>query len=173
MNVINFSGGGPETDPANDAMNETVHNTALAGVVPVIAAGNDRDDFGLGTAGSPGTAPDAIAVAAVSNSHVFAPALSASSAARPHLGAVPIQSFKVPAAWASSDQTLVDVSSIVGTDGKAVDPYLCGPPTDPNGGRGTIPKGSLSGKIALVQRGTCSFVSKAERAVLAVRPGSS
>src|SRR3954447_6308425 len=66
MNVINFSGGGPETDPANDAMYETVHNTALAGVVPVIAAGNDREDFGLGTAGSPGSAPDAISVAAVS-----------------------------------------------------------------------------------------------------------
>ena len=47
-----------------------------AGVVPVISAGNDRDDFGLGTAGSPGTAPDAISVAAVSNTHVFAPALT-------------------------------------------------------------------------------------------------
>ncbi len=76
MNVINFSGGGPQTDPANDAMYETVHNTALAGVVPVIAAGNDREDFGLGTAGSPGSAPEAITVAATSNSHVFAPALS-------------------------------------------------------------------------------------------------
>src|SRR5207248_564990 len=76
MNVINFSGGGPQTDPANDAMYEAIHNTTLAGVVPVIAAGNDREDFGLGTAGSPGTAPDAISVAATSNSHVFAPALS-------------------------------------------------------------------------------------------------
>ena len=47
MNVINFSGGGPQTDPANDAMYEAVHNTVLAGVVPVIAAGNDREDFGL------------------------------------------------------------------------------------------------------------------------------
>ena len=31
MNVINFSGGGPQTDPANDAMYETIHNTALVG----------------------------------------------------------------------------------------------------------------------------------------------
>ena len=31
-----------------------------AGVVPVISAGNDRDDFGLGSVGAPGTAPDAI-----------------------------------------------------------------------------------------------------------------
>ena len=170
MNVINFSGGGPQTDPANDAMNETVHNTALAGVVPVIAAGNDRDDFGLGTAGSPGTAPDAIAVAATSNSHVFAPALSVVGGP-PSLGAVPIQSNQVPKAWTSADQTLVDVSTIVGTDGKPVDAYLCGPATDPNGGRGTIPAGSLAGKLALVQRGTCSFVSKAERAIVAGATG--
>ncbi|HEU5372438.1 MAG TPA: S8 family serine peptidase, partial [Gaiellaceae bacterium] len=39
MNVINFSGGGPQTDPVNDAMFETIHNVTLAGVVPVIAAG--------------------------------------------------------------------------------------------------------------------------------------
>ncbi len=72
MDVINFSGGGPQIDPANDALIEAIHNVAAAGVVPVIAAGNDRDDFGNGSAGSPGTAPDAISVAAVSNTHVFA-----------------------------------------------------------------------------------------------------
>ena len=46
MDVINFSGGGPQIDPANDALVEAIHNVAAAGVVPVIAAGNDRDDFG-------------------------------------------------------------------------------------------------------------------------------
>ncbi len=73
MDVINFSGGGPQVEPANDALIEAIHNVAVAGVVPVIAAGNDRDDFGTGSAGSPGTAPDAISVAAVSNTHVFSP----------------------------------------------------------------------------------------------------
>jgi minor extracellular serine protease Vpr len=168
MNVINFSGGGPETDPANDAMYETVHNTALAGVVPVIAAGNDREDFGLGTAGSPGSAPDAISVAAVSNSHVFANALSVLGGP-PSLGAVPIQNAadqKLPGGWATLDQTIIDVTSIVGTDGKPVEAHLCGPATDPNSGLGTLPKGSLSGKIVLVSRGLCSFASKAERAQL-------
>ncbi|MGH3003356.1 MAG: S8 family serine peptidase, partial [Gaiellaceae bacterium] len=166
MNVINFSGGGPQTDPANDAMYEAVHNTALAGVVPVIAAGNDRDDFGLGTAGSPGTAPDAITVAAVSNSHVFAPALDVVGGP-PSLGAVPIQNAggkRLPGGWATLDQTIVDVSSVMGTDGKPVETHLCGSPTDPNNGNGTLPKGSLKGAIALVSRGTCTFVSKAERA---------
>jgi minor extracellular serine protease Vpr len=166
MNVINFSGGGPQTDPANDAMIQTIHNVSLAGVVPVIAAGNDRDDFGLGTAGSPGVAPDAITVAATSNSHVFAPALSIVNGP-PDLGAIPIQETageKFPAAWSSGDQTLVDVTSVVGTDGKPVEEHLCGSPEDPNTSEGTLPNGSLDGKIVLVSRGGCTFVSKAERA---------
>ena len=83
MDVINFSGGGPESEPANDAMIETIRNVAAAGVVPVISAGNDRDDFGYGTAGSPGTAPDAISVAAVSNTQVFAPVLGVVAAGAP------------------------------------------------------------------------------------------
>ena len=83
MDVINFSGGGPETDPASDALVEAVRNVAAAGVVPVISAGNDRDDYGLGSAGSPGTAPEAISVAALSNTHVYAPALAVTAPAHP------------------------------------------------------------------------------------------
>ncbi|MGZ4334704.1 MAG: S8 family serine peptidase [Gaiellaceae bacterium] len=166
MNVINFSGGGPQTDPANDAMFETIHNVSLAGVVPVIAAGNDREDFGLGTAGSPGVAPDAIAVAATSNSHVFAPALSVLNGP-PALGALPIQGAggaKLPSGWATLDQTLVDVATVMGSDGKPVESHLCGSATEPNSALGTLPKGSVSGKIVLVSRGLCTFTSKAARA---------
>ncbi len=71
MDVINFSGGGPQADPRTDILIEAVRNVVRAGVVPVISAGNDRDFFGLGTAGSPATAPDAISVGAVANAHVF------------------------------------------------------------------------------------------------------
>ena len=168
MNVINFSGGGPQTDPANDAMYETIHNVVLAGVVPVIAAGNDREDFGLGTAGTPGTAPDAIAVAATSNSHVFAPALGVVGGP-PSVGAIPIQGSggtKLPAGWSTLDQTIVDATTVMGTDGKPVEGHLCGSPADPNSGLGTLPKGSVTGKILLAYRGTCTFLSKAERARL-------
>ncbi|HVW89972.1 MAG TPA: S8 family serine peptidase, partial [Gaiellaceae bacterium] len=168
MNVINFSGGGPQTDPANDAMFETIHNASVAGVVPVIAAGNDRDDFGLGSAGSPAAAPDAIAVAATSNSHVFAQALGVAGAP-PSLTAIPIQTAggaKFPAAWTTIDQTIVDVGTVMGTDQKPVDPYLCGSAADPNNGLGTLPKDSVKGKILLVSRGVCTFASKAERAAL-------
>jgi subtilisin family serine protease len=166
MNVINFSGGGPEVDPSQDAMMETIRNTVLAGVVPVIAAGNDRDEYGLGSVGSPGTAPDALTVAAVSNAHVFAPALSVSGGPA-SLAQVPIQpaaGTKLPGAWSTLDQTLVDAAALVGTNGKAGDPYLCGPAGDPNGAGNALPAGSLKGKIVLVNRGICAFVAKAARA---------
>jgi len=173
MNVINFSGGGPQTDPANDALIETIHNASLAGVVPVIAAGNDRDDFGLGTTGSPGIAPDAIAVAATSNAQVFAPALSVVGGP-PSLGAIPLQGAggaPVPSSWSSADQTIVDAASIMGTDRKPVEEHLCGSADEPNTSLGTLPKGSVRGAILLVARGSCSFVSKAERAQLAGATG--
>ena len=168
MDVINFSGGGPQTDPVSDAMIETVANVAAAGVVPVIAAGNDRDEFGLGTAGAPGTAPESISVAAVSNTQVFGRPLTVTApGAPPSLSQapfVPARGSRTPAAWATTDQTLVDVGTIVGTNGQPVDRLLCGPPSDPNSGPGTLPPGSLSGAIALASRGTCTFVSKALRA---------
>jgi len=170
MNVINFSGGGPESDPATDAMIETIRNVVNAGVVPVIAAGNDRDDFGLGTVGSPGTAPDAITVAAVSNSHVFGRELTVVSPALPSgQGAFPIvpTSDGLPARWADTPQTLVDVGSLTSASGKPVDRHLCGPASNPNLLKATLPAGSLEGKVALVARGTCSFVSKAYRVAAA------
>ena len=171
MNVINFSGGGPQTDPANDPMIETIRNVVAAGVVPVIAAGNDRDDFGAGTVGSPGVAPDAITVAAVSNSVVYAPVLSVQSADAPaSLQQIPFESRDAPSSWATVDQTLVDVTSITGSDGKPVEAHLCGP-TDPNGAGSTLPAHSLDGTIALVSRGGCTFVSKGARAEAAGAKG--
>lgn len=168
MDVINFSGGGPQTDPATDALLEAVTNVAAAGVVPVISAGNDRDEFGLGTAGSPGVAADAIAVAAVSNTHVFAPALTVVAPGAPdtvqQISFVPAGRSEPPPAWGAADQTLVDVGAIVGTDSKPVERRLCGPATDPNGPESPLPPRSLEGAIALVSRGSCTFVSKALRA---------
>ncbi len=171
MDVINFSGGGPQVEPANDALIEAVHDTVAAGVVTVIAAGNDRDDFGLGSDGSPGTAPDAISVAAVSNSHVFAPSLDVTAPSAPaSLVGIPFQGANgqpAPPEWGSGDQQLVDVGSIIGTDGQPVERHLCGPPNDTGIPRGTLPAGSLTGAIALVERGICPLAEKAEQARLA------
>jgi minor extracellular serine protease Vpr len=167
MDVINFSGGGPEPDPTSDALLEATDNVAAAGVVPVISAGNDRDDFGLGSIGSPSNAPDAISVAAVSNLHVFGPELTVTAPGAPaSLQHIPFAfNLQVPSTWLHTDQTLVDVGSITGTDGHPVDRHLCGPAGfDPNdSSHSTLPAGSLNGQVALVFRGGCTFVSKAER----------
>ncbi|HEY2543745.1 MAG TPA: S8 family serine peptidase [Gaiellaceae bacterium] len=68
MNVINLSLGEPEIQPARDLVVKAIEDAAAAGVVPVIAAGNEFDAGGRGTVGSPGTAPDAITVAASTES---------------------------------------------------------------------------------------------------------
>ena len=167
MDVINFSGGGPQTDPQSDALVEAVRNVAAAGVVPVISAGNDRDQYGLGSAGSPGAAPEAISVAALSNSQVFSPALQlvgpdapANLTRIPFLAAV---GSTAPKAWETADQQLVDVGTIVGLNGAPVSRKLCGPPGNINGGPTPLPASSLKGAIALVSRGDCTFALKAAR----------
>jgi minor extracellular serine protease Vpr len=165
MDVINFSGGGAMGDPSTDPILEAVANVARAGVVPVISAGNDRDDFGFGTVGSPGVAEEAISVAATSNVHVYAPPLRVLAGDAPaSLRTIPIAAaFDVPAS--TGERTLVDVASIVGTNGRPVDTRLCGAAGDPNDARSNpLPAGSLAGTVALVTRGVCTFVSKADRA---------
>jgi minor extracellular serine protease Vpr len=169
MDVINFSGGGTESEPANDAMLDVIRNVAAAGVVPVIAAGNDRDDFGLGTVGSPGTAPAAITVAASSNTHVFSPVLAVQGASAPdQLRRIPIQVIQAnefAAGVAASPATLVDVGKLTSPGGAPVDRLICGSGADPNDPASTpLAPGSLSGMIALASRGHCTFISKAERA---------
>ena len=167
MNVLNFSGGGPEVDPANDALIEAADNVAAAGVVPVISAGNDRDDFGLGSVGSPSNAPDAISVAAVSNLHVFGPEVNVTAAGAPaNVEQIPFSfNLQVPTGWQQFDQLLQDVGTITGTDGHPVDRQLCAPAGfDPNDGtKSSLPAGSLGGLVALVTRGGCTFASKVER----------
>ncbi|HEV8685944.1 MAG TPA: S8 family serine peptidase [Gaiellaceae bacterium] len=148
MDVINFSGGGPQSDPPSDAMIATVANVARAGVVPVISAGNDRELFGLGSVGSPSTAPDAISVAAVSNVHVFLPAVLVSSpGGLPPIPFVPVPG-NVPVTWTETDQTLVDVGTMV------ADRTLCS---------ATLPSGSLQNAIALVSRGSCQFTTQSDK----------
>src|SRR5207253_6286438 len=131
MDVINFSGGGAETEPANDAMIEVIRNVTAAGVVPVISAGNDRDQFGMGTVGSPGSAPEAISVAAVSNTHVFAPTLSVRTPGAPgdlrSIAIVGAGGGRFPDAFRVGGHRLVDVGALTGTDGRSVDRRLCGP----------------------------------------------
>jgi minor extracellular serine protease Vpr len=151
MDVINFSGGGPQADPRTDGLMEAVANVVRAGVVPVISAGNDRDFFGLGTAGSPATAPEAISVGSVVNSHVFTPSLTVTApGGLPRMPFIPADN--VPPGWISSDQRLVDVGSFPGASR-----LLCGDGAE-------LPANALRGAIALVSRGGCPHEAKAQRA---------
>src|SRR5215210_1138414 len=65
MDVINLSLGEPEIEPSRDLVVQALAGAAAAGVVPVVAAGNDYAEFGGGSITSPGSAARAITVAAV------------------------------------------------------------------------------------------------------------
>ena len=155
MDVINFSGGGPQADPRTDALIPAVANVVRAGVLPVISAGNDRDFFGLGTAGSPATASEALSVGATANAHVFNASFVVTSPSVT-FGRIPfVPTDNVPPGWTTSDQRLVDVGSIRGTNGQPVNRLLCD---------ATLPANSLRGSIALVNRGGCPYAVKEVRA---------
>ena len=64
MKVINLSIGEPAVAPTRDIVVQALDNAAAAGVVPVVAAGNDYQAAGLGSIGSPANTPAAITVAA-------------------------------------------------------------------------------------------------------------
>jgi subtilisin family serine protease len=68
MDVINMSLGEPEIEPSRDIVVKALGAAARAGVVSVVSAGNDFDEFGRGSVGSPAATPEAITVGAVSTS---------------------------------------------------------------------------------------------------------
>ena len=135
---------GDSRNLACDIEAEAVHNATLRGLVVVAAAGNSGNTGfnypALGTVQSPAVAPGAIAVGATTNSHVW------------------FQSFSIPGAGGGLNPANVRFS-----DG----PRLRGPLTAPvrdvatvgddTNGRACrpLPAGSLTGTIALVQRGDC------------------
>ena len=65
MDVINLSLGEPEIEPTRDIVARALDAAAAAGVVPVVAAGNDFGSVGPGSVSSPGSSARAITVAAV------------------------------------------------------------------------------------------------------------
>lgn len=65
MDVLNLSIGEPEIEPRRDVVALALDAAAEAGVVPVVAAGNDYNDLGAGTVSSPASSASAITVGAV------------------------------------------------------------------------------------------------------------
>lgn len=65
MDVLNLSIGEPEIEPGRDIVARALDAAAAAGVVSVVASGNDFNDVGAGSISSPGTSARAISVGAV------------------------------------------------------------------------------------------------------------
>ncbi len=169
MNIVAMSTGTPalygplDTDPictgtqlrnyipanACDVRAQAVENAVRMGLTVVISAGNDGNSGvqfpTLGTINSPGTAPSAITVGASTNAHIlFSTAKVNGSDAPSALQNFDIQ-FGGPKPAGPLTAKLVDVTT-TGNDG-----FACA----------ALPAGSLTGAVALVQRGNCTFQTKA------------
>ncbi|HEY1480581.1 MAG TPA: S8 family serine peptidase, partial [Gaiellales bacterium] len=148
MDVINLSIGGTEIDPAADALVRAVQGAVASGVVVVIAAGNEREALGYGSIDSPGAASGAITVAATSSSRFFGRASTVSGT-----GEVPalLSDFGVAVPDTGRKPARVEGRLAASTGASA---RLCRRYT------GT----SLAGAIAVVPRGGCSVIRKANEA---------
>jgi len=145
MDVVNISLGSDVASRLGDDLEvQAVERANAVGVLVVVAAGNNGTN--AFTVASPGTAPDAITVGAQRNDRTFAafvqvPGLS-SFVAIPGDGPAPTMPIT---------NTLVDVQTLDGS-GLACD---------------TLAAGSLSNRIALILRGTCTFETKLKNAASA------
>lgn len=142
MDIINLSLGDDlaprlEEDPLVDA----VEKATKAGVLVVCAAGNNGPDFG--TISSPATARSAIAVGATRNDRTFGASVDVSGSgavlALRSSGIAPAEPVGGP---------IADVSAL-DSDGLAC---------------AAFPSGSLTGKVALILRGSCTFEAKLNNA---------
>ena len=143
MDVINMSlGSQPAERPADDILVKAVERAAAAGVIVVIAAGNEGPD--LHSIASPGTSPSAITVGNSLNERIFAASTVVDGAPQPYAsfpGSGPNQ-------LSAATGQVVDVSTL-----------------DKNGlACATLPAGSLRGRIAFILRGTCTFEIKLNNA---------
>jgi minor extracellular serine protease Vpr len=142
MNVINLSlGSSVALRPADDLLAQAVENATAGGVIVTVSAGNAGSD--PNTIASPGVAPDAITVGSTWNDRDFAglvqPATGAALAAYPGSGPNTTTPISAP---------LVDVTQF-----------------DPTGQAcSSLPPNSLTGMIALIFRGVCTFETKIDNA---------
>jgi minor extracellular serine protease Vpr len=138
------------TDSICDVRAQMVENAVAKGLTVICSAGNSGD-YGLqfpmlNSIHTPGTAPSAITVGATTNRHIWYASLKpqGGTAVKAIFGNGP----KLSAAFTAQ---LKDVTA-TGNDGLACT---------------TLAAGSLTGYIALIQRGTCAFSDKAAFAVAA------
>lgn len=167
MNVAVLSLGGPAfSGPADagsicgqpagvacDIESVTIKNAVAMGMSVVVADGNDGYKGGtvLNSVDSPGVAPEAITVAALTNSHVFASLLG-------------ITGPDVPS---SLRQVADSPGDSVRPNGSLTAPLADASKVGDTLGCSAFPAGSLNNSIALIQRGTCTFAIKTRNAYVA------
>ena len=138
MDVINLSLGSDLAPRLEEDLEvQAIERATRAGVVVVVSAGNNGP--GLNTLASPGTAPSAITVGAVTNDRTFA-----ASTEIPGLGSFLAIAGSGPAPAAPLTAGLIDVASL-DSQGLACN---------------ALPSGSLNGMVVLILRGVCAFETK-------------
>ena len=147
MDVLNLSLGGPEIDPAADALSLALANAARAGIPSVVAAGNSFDTRGYGSISSPGTSATAITVAATSTNRVFGVRGTVSGEGSPAL--TPFSA--VPSVGPRVTTALTHPTPLVGTEAYGLDRHACR----------EAPRRRPLRAVVIVLRGGCSFGSKA------------
>ena len=149
FDVLNMSFGG-DAGTDLDIVSRACENAVTAGGrVAVIAAGNAGSDEM--TIASPGISPSAITVAATTNGHIVGPVISVDQAS-------PIDASLVKIGSASGNSVTLD-DSLKSLQYTFVDPT--------GRGCGNLPAGSLTGKVALIERGVCAFADKVNNAAAA------
>lgn len=132
-----------------DAFATAVHNAVTLGLIVTASAGNSGDigaNFpALNTVESPATAPNAIAVGATTNSHIWYNSLTVLGNGVPtDLQALNMRFTDGPQIGTNLDAPITDVGTIVSSN-TACD---------------ALPDNSLAGRIALIRRGDCTLVQK-------------
>ncbi len=135
--------GAPSPEDTCDPEASAVQNAVANGMVVVVAAGNEGETgllttAALNTMSSPADAPNAIAVAATTNSHNWGNAVTVNG-----LGTFLGQFGDGPMPASTITGQLGDIANVG-------DPLGCT----------ALPAGSLRGLIALIGRGTCTFLQK-------------
>jgi subtilisin family serine protease len=146
MDVINLSIGSLDyLPPEEDAEYQALTRAVQAGVVVIVAAGNEGPM--THTISSPATIPDVIAVGAVSNSRQFLAVIRTTNPNQSTIGYFP----SADGIQVSSDLPLTKVVDVASLDGDGL-------------GCSAFPSGSLLNSVAFVKRGTCFFSDKVSNA---------
>ncbi len=185
MDIANLSSGGPALTGATDTtqcgnsagvpcdpLAYAFEAAAQAGLLITVSAGNSGQDSSLvypyfGSVASPSTAPSVISVGGTLNSHTLGSVVTVNASNAPsslqlipanrsdgYFGYNPLDGGCCTSPGFTGQ--VVDVTNAGDTDG-----LLCY----------ALPNGTLSGKIALIQRGTCTFDTKTTNAANAGAAG--